>query len=106
MRTINNRMRDHDETIIYDALKECAPAYVAQGEAMALYAMELCGLDDNTIRNIHEEFLRITTRRELMGKKLRCIDLTEHLQSKYGIDTDNVDVNFPDYKAFVKEWRK
>lgn len=106
MRTVGTRIRNRDESIIYEALKECAPAYVAQGEAMTLHAMELCGFDEEAIKCVHEQFSRITTRSELIGQQLRCEDLVEHLKSKYNIDVEDIRVNFPDFKTFVKEWRE
>lgn len=106
MRTIAKRIRDHDESIVYNALKEAAPVYVAQGEVMTLYAMELCGMNRDDIVKVHEEFRRVLNRRDVLGKECRCTDLIDSMQKDYGIDIENVRVNFPDFDQFVKEWRK
>lgn len=105
MRTIASRIRDRDENVIYAALKEAAPVYVAQGECMTLYAMKLCGMNRETIVKVHEEFRRILNRRDILGKECRCMDLMGEMQKDYGIDIENVQVNFPDFERFVKEWR-
>lgn len=105
MKSVSNRMRDHDESVIYEALKEAAPVYVAQGECMTLYAMELCGIPREDIVKVHEEFRRILNRRDILGKECRCMDLMEGMQKDYGIDIENMQVNFPDFERFVKEWR-
>jgi len=105
MRTIAKRMRDHDESVIYDALKEAAPLYVAQGECMTLYAMELCGIPHEDIVKVHEEFRRILARRDILGKECKCRDLMEGMEKDHGIDIEGLQVNFPEYKDFVKEWR-
>lgn len=106
MRTIAKRVRDHDESIIYDALKEAAPVYVAQGEAMTLYAMSLCGMSREDIVKVHEEFHRVLERRSILGKELRCEDLMDAMEEEYGIDIEGLRVNFPDFDRFVKEWRR
>lgn len=106
MRTIAKRVRDHDESVIYEALKEAAPVYVAQGECMTLYAMELCGMSHEDIVKVHEEFKRVVKRREILGRELKCTDLMDNLEKRYDIHFDDLDVNFPEYKDFVKEWRK
>lgn len=106
MRTIAKRMRDRDESVIYEALKEAAPVYVAQGECMTLYAMELCGISHDDIVKVHEEFRRILKRRDILGKECKCRDLIEGMETDHGIDIENIQVNFPDYDSFVKEWRK
>lgn len=106
MRTITKRVRDHDESIIYDALKEAAPVYVAQGEAMTLYAMSLCGMSREDIITVHEEFRRVLERRSILGKECRCEDLMDAMVEEYGIDIEDLQVNFPDFEHFVKEWRR
>lgn len=106
MRTIAKRVRDHDESVIYEALKECAPVYVAQGECMTLYAMELCGISHDDIVKVHEEFRRILKRRDILGKECRCTDLIDSMQKDYDIDIEGLRVNFPDFERFIKEWRK
>lgn len=106
MRTIASRIRDRDENVIYAALKEAAPAYVAQGECMTLYAMELCGLSREDIIKVHEEFRRVLNRRDILGNKCRCTDLIDSIQKDYDIDIEGLQVNFPDFERFVKEWRK
>lgn len=106
MRTIAKRVRDHDESVIYDALKEAAPVYVAQGECMTLYAMELCGIPHEDIVKVHEEFRRILNRRDILGKECRCMDLIDSMQKDYDIDIEGLRVNFPDFERFIKEWRK
>lgn len=106
MRTIAKRVRDHDESVIYDALKEAAPVYVAQGEAMCIHAMMLCGMNKEDIVKVHEEFKRVVKRREILGRELKCADLMDNLEKFYGIHFNDLDVNFPEYKDFVKEWRK
>lgn len=105
MKSVSNRMRDHDESVIYEALKECAPAYVAQGECMTLYAMELCGMTHDDIVKVHEEFRRILNRRDILGKECKCKDLIDGMEKDYSIDIEGLQVNFPDYDSFVKEWR-
>lgn len=106
MRTIASRIRDRDENVIYDALKEAAPAYVAQGEAMCIHAMMLCGMEKEDIIKVHEEFKRVVKRRELLGQELKCADLMNNLEKCYDIRFEDLEVNFPEYKDFVKEWRK
>lgn len=106
MRTIAKRIRDHDEGIIYDALKEAAPVYVAQGECMTLYAMELCGMSREDIIKVHEEFRRVLNRHDILGKECKCRDLINSMQKDYDIDVEELHVNFPDYDSFVKEWRE
>lgn len=106
MRTITKRVRDHDESIIYDALKEAAPAYVAQGEAMCIHAMILCGMGKDDMIKVHEEFKRVAKRREILGQELKCADLMNNLEKYYDIHFGDLEVNFPEYKDFVKEWRK
>lgn len=106
MKSVMSRVRDHDESIIYEALKETAPVYVAQGEAMTLYAMSLCGMSHEDIVKVHEEFHRVLERRSILGKECRCEDLMDSLEEEYGIDIEDLRVNFPDFAQFVKEWRR
>jgi hypothetical protein len=73
---------------------------------MTLYAMELCGLNRDDIIKVHEEFRRVLARRDILGKECRCTDLIDSMQNNYGIDIEGLQVNFPDYDRFVKEWRK
>lgn len=106
MRTIASRIRDRDENVIYAALKEAAPVYVAQGEAMCIHAMMLCGMGKEDIIKVHEEFKRVVKRREVLGQELKCADLMNNLEKRYDIRFDDLDVNFPDFEHFIKEWRK
>jgi len=106
MKSVRNRIRDHEEEIIYDALKECAPSYVAQGAAMVMYSMEICGISNNDILRVYDEFLQILKRKDVMGKQPTCIGMMRHLKSKYDIDISDIEVNYPEFKSFVKEWRK
>lgn len=101
---IDRYVRENYEEIIYNGIAGNAEFVSKQAAAQFLWALSMHGYGTKRLHDCFEWFLAVCNMPDqILGKTSSADDVIRLMTDKYGIDFDQMQMNFQSYEDFCRE---
>lgn len=91
-------------TAFYEGIMESIDSASACILAMCIWVLEHEGKSEEEIKQFYDDFRFIMETSEAFGKKVKAEDAMKIYGEKYGIDFENLQVNYESKARFIKRY--